>query len=147
MATYHEMTQEGEAFGRFSDENEDKLSPAAHTLIEEAGEAAYREYLVDSVCYQPSEYETACEEMRVAAAQLTDLDLELLKQLVRRVLVAAASIDSFDEDTLVGYRVYRRDLYQYYDMAARMIRFALYREFARRASAEQEPIDESELPF
>ncbi len=147
MATYHEMTQEEEAFGRFYDENEDKLSPAAHNLKEEAGGAAYNEYLAYGYCYQPSEYEMACENMRVAAAQLTDLDLELLKQLVRRTLIAAASIDPFDEETLVGYRVYRRNLYQYYDMAARMIRHALYEEIYRRHFAEQDPIDESELPF
>ncbi len=147
MATYHEMTQEEEAFGRFYDENEDKLSPAAQTIVSKAWGAAYAEHLVRSYSFMPQEYEMACEDMRVAAVQLTDLDLELLKQVVRLLINASASIDSLDVDTLAGHRVYRSDLYRHYDMAARMIRSALSREFARRASAEQEPIDESELPF
>ncbi len=70
--------------------------------------------------------------MSLSAVVLTDLDLELLKQLVRRLLVAGASIDPFDDHTLVGPRVYRIDLYQFYDTAARMIRSAIYEEIYRR---------------
>ncbi len=147
MATYHEMTQEEEAYERFLEENKDQLSPAAHTLMEEARGVAYFLCLVRSYAYQPEEYESAHENMRVAAVQLTDPDLELLKQLVRRLLVAGASIDPFDEHTLVGWRAYRTDLFDFYDTMARTIRYALYEEIPRRRSAEREPKDESEPPF
>ncbi len=146
MTAKHTMTPEEEALGRLLDKKE-TLSEAGRTVLEEAGDAAYREYLVHNICFQPAEYEEAMDKMRLATPKLTDQDREILMELVRRAIAAAASIDPFDGDTLVGFRVYRSDLYKYYLMVSNMVRYILNAQLARERIAEQEPVDDSAIPF
>ncbi len=125
MANEHRMTWEEEALGRLLDKK-DSLSEAGRTVLEEARDAAYRAELVESYSYDPREYYEAMEKMRLAAAELTDGDCELFTTLWRAALTAAASIDPYDFETLVGYRVCRVDLYRYYRMVSDMIEEVLW---------------------
>jgi hypothetical protein len=149
MTTEHRMTREEEALGRLLDKKE-TLSEAGSTVLEEAGEAAFRAKLLDNYGFQPEEYDEAMEKMRLAAAELTDHDCELLTHLWRAALAAAASIDLYDFETLVDYGVYRGDLYRYYRMLSGMIEELLWEkkvaEFLKEI-AEREPVDRSDVPF
>lgn len=147
MTTEHEMTREEKAFEQFFDENKEMLSQSARTILVEAETAAYHVYLVYSCSFHPEEYEEAVEKMRLAVAETTARDRGLLMELVRRAIAASASIDPFDEETIVGYRVYRSDLHLYYRMVSDMVRDTLYEQFARERDAELEPIDDSDIPF
>lgn len=147
MTNNHQTTPEEEAYERLLDENWDALSESARCVITEAHAAAYKHHLVSNVCLMLEEYEEALEKMRLAAAKVNDRECELLMELVRRAITAAASADLFDEDTLVGYGTYRRDLHGYYRMVSDMIRYTLYREWNRERLAKRDPIDEEDFPF
>ena len=147
MTNTHQTTPEEEAYERLLDENWDALSESARCVITEAHAAAYKHHLVSNVCFMLEEYEEALEKMRLAAADVTDRGCELLMELARRAIAAAASVDLFDEDTLVGYGTYRRDLHGYYQMVSDMIRDALYDKWRRKRSAEEGRIDFDNVPF
>jgi hypothetical protein len=65
-------------------------------------------------------------------------------------LAAAASVDADDYESLAGYRVYSGDLHYYYTMVSSMVERTLqakkHDEF-RKELAEQELVDDSEVPF
>jgi len=145
--TEHKATPEEEAYRWLLNEEWKTLSEAARIVVSVAQSAAYAGNLVRSYCFEPEEYDEARDKMRLAAAGLTNQDCELLMQLVRRAIVASASIDVFDEDTLVGYGVYCSDLHRYYRMVSDMVRDTLYEEFNRRWIAEQKPVEDCDIPF
>lgn len=147
MTTQHQPTREEEAYKRLLDKEWDTISEAARIIVSEAETAAYAEYLVHNVCFLPYEYEEAMQKMLLAAAATTDRDRELLMELVRCSIAACASIDLFDEDTIVKYRAYRSDLHRYYLMVYTMVGDILYEQFTREHIAELEPVDESDIPF
>ena len=106
MTTEYRSTREEEAYGRLLEETEGSLSGAARTVLGEAQSAAYKAYMVRSYCFQwHMEYDEAMDRMRLAAAELTDRDRELLAWLRHAALAAAASIDP-DDETPAGHRVY-----------------------------------------
>lgn len=142
----HSKTPAEEPFDGLIDESWNALSESARCVIKEAHLAADTPHLVSNVCFQPEEYEEAEEKMRLAAADVTDQECELLMELARRA-IAAASVDLFDEDTLVGYGTYRRDLHKYYRMVSDMIEDTLYDKWRRERSAEEGQIDFDNIPF
>jgi hypothetical protein len=155
MNTEHQMTPEERAFDQLLDEQWELLSEAARTVFIEADGAAYAAYMVRSRSFQwPSEYDEALEKMRLAAAELTDREHELLSKLWRAALAAAASIDSEDFATLAGYCVYRGNLHRYYRMLSEMIEYVLQEKMRekweaerQKKLAEREPEDSSDIPF
>jgi hypothetical protein len=128
MTTEYQTMQE-EAYGRLLEEKQEMLSEPARTVLAEAEWAAYKECMVRSYCLQPQEYEEAMEKMRLAAAELTGHDCELLAELVHAAKAAAASIDPNDE-TLVGHKVHRGHVYWYYRMVSGMVEEILQGETA-----------------
>jgi len=150
MKTEHQTTREEEAYWRHFEEKEMKLSEAARTVLGEAESAAYAEHMVRSYCFQPEEYEEAMEKMRLAATKLTDHECELLAQLWRAALAAAASIDADDFETLAGHRVYSGDLHYFYRLSSSMVEKILqekkHAEFQKEI-AERDPADLPDPPF
>ncbi len=116
----YQPTPEEEALGRLLEVNKDALSGAARTILGEAMTAAYAENLVNGYCFQPEEYDEALQKMRLAAAELTVRDRDLLAELVDAGKAAASSIDP-DDETLAGYKVRRGDVHWYYGMAYGMV--------------------------
>ena len=121
MTTVHQQTPEEKAYWRFLEEKVDMLSGAARTILNEADLAPYTCYLVHNVSFDPVEYEEAMEKMRLAAAEITDRDLELLWTLWRLALAAAGSIDPLDR-TPAGHRYDAGDLHCFYRMLSGMVR-------------------------
>lgn len=138
MTTKHQMTREERAFHHRFREQSDSLSRAAHRLLEEASEAASRRCMADSYSYQDVEYEMALENMRLAATEPTDLDCEGLTKLWRYALAAAASMDHYDYETVVGRHVYPADLYSYYRMVSVMVEEVLLRIVGEKRYAENQ---------
>jgi hypothetical protein len=150
MTPEYQMTPEEEAYGKLLDKTSEMLSKLAHTVIGEAQSAAYAVNMVHNYCFQPEEYDEAMEKMRLAAAALSDRECELLAKLWRAALAAAASIDSEDFETPVGYRVYRGDLHWYYRMASSMVEKTLQEKKVaelQKEHTERELEDISDLPF
>ena len=150
MTPEHRTTPEEEAYGNFLHETWEMLSEAAHTVIEEAQSAAYADNMVRSYCFQPEEYDEAMEKMRVAAAELSDRECERLAKFWRTALAAAASIDSEDFETLVGYRAYSGNLHRYYRMLSGMVEQTLQKKRfvdLQNEIAQREPEDISDIPF
>jgi hypothetical protein len=100
MTTEHQTTREEKAYGRLLEEKEDMLSEAALTILSEAQSAAYAECMVHNYCFQPEEYDEAMEKMSLAAAKLTDSEYQLLAKIWRAALVAAASVDADDYESV-----------------------------------------------
>jgi hypothetical protein len=151
MTTEHQTTPEEEALERLLNENWETLSEMARTVFTEAEAAAYGAHLVHNYCFQwDGEYDEALEKMRLAAAELTDHDHQLLATIWRAALAAAASVDADDLETLAGYRVYSGDLHYCYRMISRMIERTLQDkkvDEAQKKIAKREPVDDSDLPF
>lgn len=147
----HRPTREQEAYWRLLETEEKVLSKAARTALAEADVAAYADHLVRTCCFHPEEYEEAMNKMRIAAAEFTSRDREVLAELVRAAMAAAASIDHYDYETLAGHKVYRADLHWYYRTLFGMIDVALQEkeniELRERSITEREPIDEAEGPY
>lgn len=120
MTNDYLATPEEEALGHLMETNKELLSKAARTIVEEAGSASYAHTLASNYAFQPEEYEEAMRKMRLAAAELTDRDRELLAELVRASKVVATSIDP-DDETPVGYRARRGDVHYYHSMASSMV--------------------------
>jgi len=147
MTAEHQMTTEEETYQRLLAETWEMLSEAARTVFKEARSVAYKDYMVRSYGIQPQEIEAADEKMRLAAAELTEVDRVLLAKLVRAALVACASIDPFDYDTLTGYGTYGVNLHWYYRTTSDMVRDILYEQIRKREWAETEWEDPSDVPF
>jgi hypothetical protein len=150
VTTEHQTTPEEEAYGRHLDEIREELSEPARTLLSEAQSAAYAENMVRSYCFGPEDYEEAMDRMRLAANKLTDRDCELLKAHVRAALMACASVDPFDQDSLAGYRVYSANLHDYYRMVADMVTDILWHRehlLTRERLAQEDPVDDADYPF
>jgi DNA-binding transcriptional regulator PaaX len=150
MTTEHQTTREEEAYRRLLKEKKDMLSEAARTIHSEAQSVAYALCMVHNYSFQFEEYEEAIEEMRLAAAKITDSEHQLLAKIWRGALAAAASVDADDYETLAGYKVHSGDLHHYYRMVSSMIEETLQAkkdDEVRREIADQEPVDDSELPF
>jgi hypothetical protein len=150
MTPEHQATPEEEAYGNLLRKTWEKLSEPARAVIEEAQLAAYGAHMVHNYCFQPEEYEEAMEKMRVAAAELSGHECELLAKLWRAALAAAASIDSEDFETLAGYRVYSGDLHWYYRMLSGIVEKILEEKRLaelQKEHAEREPEDISDIPF
>jgi hypothetical protein len=149
MTTEHQETQQEKAYIQFRDGFWQVLSEPARTLIGVAQDVAITENL-DNYCFQPEEYDEAMEEMRLAAARLTEREHKLLAKLWRVALAAAASIDPDDYETLVGDRVYRGDLHSYYRMFSSMVEGTLWEKIIaedRKKIAESKPEDPEYIPF
>jgi hypothetical protein len=149
VTTEHQRTREEEAYGQLLEEIWEKLSEPARAVLGEAQSAAYAANMVRSYCFQPEEYEEATERMRLAAAGITDSEHELLAELWRTALAAAASINP-DDETLVGHKVDRGDLHWYFRMLSRMVEKTLQdKDIAdfRKKSAERESVDRPDLQY
>jgi hypothetical protein len=86
-------TPEEETYGKLYQEAWGKCSEAARTLLRKAESAALERFLTDYYVEEPEElkhYGEATTEVRLAAAELTSRDRELLEHLARAALVAAA---------------------------------------------------------
>jgi hypothetical protein len=115
------MTLEEEALGELVALNEEVLSEAARTLLDEAYLASYKDTLAEAYyCFGPEEYEEAMQKMCLEATRLTDRDREHLAKIVRAGEAAASSIDP-DDETPAGYRYWRGELYWYYEMISYMV--------------------------
>jgi hypothetical protein len=150
MTTEHQTTREEEAYWRLLEEKEDMLSEAARTIHSEAQSAAYLLCMAHHYSFQFEEYDEAIEEMRLAAAKITDSEHQLLAKIWRAALAAAASVDADDYESFAGYRVHSGDLHYYYRVVSSMIEDTLQakkRDELRKELAEQGPVDDSELPF
>ena len=150
MTAEHQPTQEEEAFWRLLDEAWETLTGAGRTIIRESESVAYAEYMVRSYCVQPEEYEEATEKTRLSAGELTDRDCELLKETVRAAIATLGSIDPFDRETLVGYKVHRDDLHRYYRMVSDMVMATLmHREVLiyRKEAAKENSESFEDFPF
>jgi hypothetical protein len=100
--------------------NKEAFSGAARTILMEADDTADAAWLWHTYIFQGEEYDEAMEKMRLAATELTDLDRELLAQIVSANKDAASSIDPNDI-TPAGRRVSRGDYHGYYSMFAGMV--------------------------
>jgi hypothetical protein len=154
MPNEYQETREEAAYWLHSEDQEDMLSEAARSVLEEAEGAAFAAFMVRNYCFQwPMEYEEAMEKMRQAATELTKQDRELLTELWRLALGAAASIDP-DDETPAGSRASRGDLHQFWRMFSGMVEETLrerkraeFDEKRRKELAERESEDLSDLPF
>ena len=150
MTTEHQTTREENVYGRLLEEEEDTLSETVRTILSEAHSAAYAEWMVHNYGFQPEEYDEAIEKMGLAAAKLTDREHQRLARIWRAALAAAGSVDADDYESLAGYRVYSGDLHYYYRMVSGMVERTLqakkHDEF-RKELAEQESVDDPEVPF
>jgi|SRR5215207_8360609 len=151
MTTEHQKTQQEKAYRQLLDEYREVLSEQARTLIGWAETTADAVHLMRNYSFQwPEEYDEAMNKMRLAAAILTERDQELLAKLWRIALAAAASIDPHDFSTPAGYRVYRGDFHDYYEMVAAMVESVLQEKNIaelRKKSAELEPEGTEYIPF
>ena len=156
MTTEHQETQQEKAYIQFRDEYWEGLSEPARTLIGVAQDVASTEHL-DNFCLQPEQYDEAMEEMRLAAAGLSDREYELLAKLWRVALAAAASIYPDDFWPFTGYRSDRGDLHWYYRTVSGMIGTILQEKITaewekiiaedRKKIAESKPEDPEYIPF
>jgi hypothetical protein len=118
MTIGHLKTPEEETFYQIVYEEWELLSEGARTVVRQAMDVAHKEYLIDGRIYMPEEYEDDMKAMRRTAAELTEDDCEGLTKIWRSALAAAASVDPYDYETLVGWREYRADLHGYYRMVS-----------------------------
>jgi hypothetical protein len=149
MTTEHQETQQEKAYIPFRDGFWQVLSEPARTLIGVAQDVAITENL-DNYCFQPEEYDEAMEEMRLAAARLTEREHKLLAKLWRIALAAAASIDPDDSETLAGYRADRGALHWYYRTVSGMVGTIVQEKNlaeVRKRIAELEPEDPENVQF
>lgn len=121
-------TQEEEAFSRFLDDNAKAFSQAASTLIAVAVQDSYAYCVGRKYDYDLKEYDEAMERMRLAAAELTDSDQEILSKLCRVASAAAASIDPNDE-TPAGNKVCMGDYHWYYKSVSGMVEQVLQEKY------------------
>ena len=149
MTTEHQTTQQEMAYEQLLEERWEMLSEAARTLLLEAHSASYRKNMAHNISYQPEEYEEAMQKMHLASAEFTGRDFEMLAELVRGAMAAAASLDQYDYETLAGYRVYRVNLHWYYRMLFGMVDEIL--QEIKIAELQEivasEPVDDSDPPF
>ena len=124
MTTKDQMTQAEEALGQILDKVATQLSEPAHELLSEAMGAAYKAWLSPNSPLQLEEYEETDKKLCSAAAKLTDQDRELLAEVAHAHKAASDSIDP-DDDTYVGYGVYREYYHGYYNMVYCWIEEAL----------------------
>ncbi len=145
-----QKTREEKAYWRLLEEKEAMLSETVRIILSEAESAAYKAHMVHNYSFAPEEYEEAMEQMRRAAAELTDRECALLATLWRAALAAASSLDPYDFETFAGFRVYQGDLYRYYRMFSGMIEEVVWEKKLvdfRKEMAEEELIDQSDVPF
>lgn len=149
-------TPEEGALCRFVDENYKTLSEAARTIIDEADSASHANWMVRLYGYQEGDHEYHMKNMHLAATELSEREHKILVQIWRAALVAAASLDPEDYETVVGYRVFRGDLHYCYRMFASMIEEVLnertwgmleaeLRRSAERTTKEDSPLGELDL--
>jgi len=124
MTTKDQMTQAEEALGRILEKVATKLSKPAHDLLSEAMGASYAAWLSPNSPLQPDEYEETDKKLCSAAAKLTDEDRKLLAEVARAHKAASVSIDP-DDDTHLGYGVYREYYHGYYNLVSGWIEEAL----------------------
>ena len=151
MAIGYQKTREERTFYQLVDEEWESLSEAARTVVRQAMGVAYKEYLIDSRIYMTQEYQNDIKAMRRTAAELIEHDCEGLTKIWRSALAAAASVDPYDYETLVGWREYRADLHGYYKMFSRLVEDVEWEkrwaEFRKKELAEQEPADIQDPSF
>src|SRR3954463_1487970 len=108
MPTWHQETPEESTFDQVLSEGLESLSEAARAVLEQAHGAADKAWMAAAFySYHPDEYEVDKEAISRAAAEITEEDLEGLTRVWRSALRAAASVDPYDYETLVGWRAYR----------------------------------------
>ena len=122
--TNYQSTQAEEALGGIIEKVATQLSEPAHDLLSEARGASYAAWLEPGAPLQLEEYEETEKKLCSAAAKLTDQDRELLAEVARAHKAASDSIDP-DDDTYVGYGVYREYYHGYYNLVSSWIEEAL----------------------
>ena len=151
MTIEYRETPEEFIFDQRVDDEWDRLSEAARTVLRKALVAAYKVYMVHTICYQPEEEEDDMKAMRLAAAELTEHDSEGLTKIWRSALAAAASVDPYDHETLVQHKVVCADLHEFYRMVASKVegveREKRLEELLNKQHAEREPVDAQDPPF
>ena len=120
MTPKYQMTQAEETLGRILDKVATKLSEPAQDLLSEAMFAAYASWLVPGSPYQPEESEETTKKLCSAVTKVTDQDRELLAEVVRAHKAATVSIDP-DDNTCLGYGVFREYYHGYYKMVYGLI--------------------------
>jgi hypothetical protein len=147
MTTEHQKTLEEEAFWRLIEENTDRVSTAARTVFAEAEAAACEENHIRNYSAGPGHYEESMHKTYLAAAELTDRDREVLSEIWRAALSAAASIDP--DDMTPAHGVIRGADHWYYRVISSLVEYVL-REKKReelRKTAAREPKDFTDTPF
>ena len=152
MTTKHQKTPQERTFYHLVEEGWESLSEAAQDVVGQALLLAYHEHLIDSRIYVPQENKDEhMKTMRRAASELTEHDCEGLTKIWRSALAAAASVDPYDYETLIGWREYPADLYGFYRMVSSKVEEIewekRYAEFQKEMLAEHEPIDVEDVTF
>ncbi len=148
MKNVYRETPKEEAYWRLLDENREKISESARTVIRTAHQTAGAEHLVRNEVLGKEEYDEIITYMRRAAAELTDRECKLLAKLSRAALASSLSIDP-DDETPAGFRIVRGDDHYFFEMVSDMVEDTLRgkgMEESRKA-VEREPEDYSEISF
>jgi hypothetical protein len=151
MATEYEKTQEESTFDQILWEELESLSEAARAALQQAHEVADKVWMSDWYSYQTEEYQDDMKAMRRSAADITGEDCEGLTKIWRSALAAAASVDPYDYETIVGWRTYRGQLHEHYKMFSRLVEDfesdKRIEELRKKEDAEREPVDAKDPPF
>jgi hypothetical protein len=109
MTAKDQNTPQERTFYHLVEEGWESLSEAAQDVVGQTLLLAYHEHLIDSRIYVPQENKDEhMKTMRHAASELTEHDCEGLTKIWRSALAAAASVDPYDYETLVGGRSTQR---------------------------------------
>jgi hypothetical protein len=104
MTWEYTRTREEETYLDLYEEEWDTWSGAVRAVFMKVGAAADKEYMynyfVEERGRDIKHYDVVTDEMRLAAAQLTDREREMLRKHARAALVAAASIDPDEDDQI-----------------------------------------------
>ncbi len=145
MTTENRTTPEEDALQALYEQED--LCAATRTIAAEAHLLSYKWNMAKNYCCQIEETDDAIEKMRLLASGLPERGLAQLADIARAALSAGASIDPFDKDTLVGYRVCPADLYEFYDTIFGLIANTYRNETHSRRDRQEPPKDSSDVPF
>jgi hypothetical protein len=92
MTTGHHKTREEEAFRQLLEENFNRLSEAARTVVTEAELVAFLRFH-STTNITPDDYDTTLDKMHRAAVELTSQDREILAKICSAAWAAAVFRD------------------------------------------------------
>jgi hypothetical protein len=151
MTAEYQNTPEESTFDQTLGEEMESLSEAARTVVGQALNIADKSYLLDNISYMPQWEDDDMEVVRRAAAELAEHDCEGLTKIWRSALAAAASIEPYDFDTHLGYRIYPANFHRYYRKFSRIVEDAEWAkreaEWRKEMLKEREPVDPEDIPF